>query len=279
MNDTAANTPKTANSKVLGNVWADRGLNPNLIAKIRPVIEGSLDAGQGNQTYTPDTNEPIVAALLEDAELSIESQYSTPFENSNPEGRMPNLMGMIQSGNASIAMYDFLAAGKNVNGFVGGVLDATGAKDALQAGAEQLEGLKGRSNFTKINSRQIFTSSNSIRITGTLVFQAWADAKNEVDAAIAKLEEWTVAKELSGKSLLVGAVTEGITEGLFPSIIPPFVQFQYGGKVYLPLVIENISTPIVAPMNPDGSRIAVKAQITLLSLTAWDRNDIIKLNA
>lgn len=284
----ASNKSKPANNKVLGGVWSQKGLNKNLVVKIRPVIEANSEGGQGNQTYNIDTSQPTVESIFEDAEFTIESQYSTPFESSNPEGRMPNLMGMIQSGQISAAYFSLFAAVNDPTGIAsaasdasGAVADATGMSDkasGILADAEsKLQGLSGRSNFTKLNSRQIFTSSNSVRVTGSLVFQAWSDAKSEVEDALQQLQQWASATELSAQSLLVGGLKDGISEAMFPSIIPPLVQVQYGGKTYSPMVIESVAAPIAAPMTKNGDRIAVNVQITLLSLTAWDAQNIINM--
>ena len=284
----ATNEAKATNGNTLGSTWGDKGLNKNLIVKIRPVIEGNLEGGQGAQTYEVDTSQPTVESIFEDAEFTIESQYSTPFESSNPEGRMPNLMGMIQSGQVSAAYYSFFAAVSDPTGISGvisegvsAVGDVSGISDAfagtLQEAEGKLQGLMGKSNFTKLNSRQIFTSSNSVRITGSLVFQAWADAETEVEAAVSQLQRWASAKSLSSKSLIVGAISDGFSNAMFPSEIPPMVQLQYGGKTYKPMVIESVSAPITAPMTKDGNRIAVKVQVTSLSLTAWDQQNIIDM--
>ncbi|MBE0440630.1 hypothetical protein ACT3RN_00495 [Psychrobacter sp. AOP5-GZ1-6] len=276
-NAPATNKNKTTNGNTIGSTWGEKGLNKNLVVKIRPVIEGNIEGGQGAQTYEVDTNQPTVESIFEDAEFTIESQYSTPFESSNPEGRLPNLMGMIQSGQAAAAGYSLFAAG---GGVVADAADAAasfiGAKGIVEKGQAELEGLLGKSNFTKLNSRQIFTSSNSVRITGSLVFQAWADAATEVEAAVSQLQRWASAKSLSNTSLIVGALDEGLS-AMFPSEIPPMVQLQYGGKTYKPLVIESVSAPITAPMTKDGNRIAVKVQVTFLSLTAWDQQNIIDM--
>lgn len=274
---------KISDFDITGTLWREKGLNPHLIAYIRPVIELNSEAGQGEQTYGPQKNAGIVGALLEDADFAIESQYSTPFESSNPEGRMPNLMGMIQSGQANAAFYSLIAASGDPTGFSGAIADGaaaigdfTGATDAFKEAETALNGLKNRSNFTKLNSRQVYTSSNSVRISATLVFQAWANAKKEVEDALSLLQQWSSPVELSKESLLVASVTDGISEGMFPSIIPPLVQLQYGGKVYKPMVIESVSAPITAPMTANGDRIAIRAQVTFLSLNAWDKNDILK---
>ncbi|MDR8235646.1 hypothetical protein FPK75_20825, partial [Acinetobacter baumannii] len=41
---------------------------------------------------------PVIRALLTDGDKSIESQWQTPFENSNPELKMPMLMANLQTG-------------------------------------------------------------------------------------------------------------------------------------------------------------------------------------
>lgn len=284
----ADNKPKVTNSATIGSTWGEKGLNKNLIVKIRPVIEGNLEGGQGAQTYEVDTSQPSVESLFEDAEFTIESQYSTPFESSNPEGRLPNLMGMIQSGQVSAAYFNFFATVNDPMGASGVVAEgvsafgkATDISDffsaTLQEGEKKLQGLMGRSNFTKLNSRQIFTSSNSIRISGSLVFQAWSDADKEVEQALQQLQRWASAKSLSSQSLIVGGLTDSFSNAMFPSEIPPLVQLQYGGKTYNPMIIESVSAPITAPMNKNGHRIAVKVQITLLSLMAWDQQNIIDM--
>lgn len=279
----AKNKASAPSSQKLGSNWSEKGLNKNLVVKIRPVVEGNFEGGQGQQTYNVDTAAPIVESLFEDADFTIESQYSTPFESSNPEGRLPNLMGLIQSGQVSAAYYSFFAAANDPTGFTGAVGDigaavgeATGisASGVLEAADGELQGLLGRSNFTKLNSRQIFTSSNSVRISGSLIFQAWANAKTEVEDAVEQLQIWASAAKLSAESLIVGGIKNGFSESMFPSIIPPLVQLQYGGKTYSPMVVESVSAPITAPMNKNGHRIAVKVQVVFLSLTAWDAQNI-----
>ena len=272
----------TPTVSTVGSLWRQKGLNTHLTAKIRALIEGNLEGGQGKQTYEYDTSQPIVEAILEDADFAIESQYSTPFEASNPESRLPNLMGMVQSGQASAAYYSFFASMADPTGIAeqaGQVLiEQSGFQSVLEDAESQLRGLIGRSNFTKLNSRQIFTSSSSVRITGSLIFQAWANAKTEVEDALQQLQRWTAAKSLSDQSLLVGGISDGFSEALFPSIIPPLVQLQYGNKTYKPMVIESVSAPVTAPMTPNGDRIIVRSQITLLSLTAWDSQNIINMS-
>ena len=269
----------------MSQLWAEKGLNPHLIANIQPVIEENIEGGQGNQMYTVDSSQTPVKALLSDGDFNVESQYSTPFESSNPETRLPNLMGALQSGQANAALAGVFAMNADPSAVSGVMIDAavgvgevlgvndriTQARNSLN---EQLQGLKDRSNFTKLNSQQIFTSSSSIRISATLVFDAWSDAKKEVEDQVEKLQVWAPAKELSAQSLIVSGIQNGVSHAMFPSIIPPLVQLQYGGKTYKPLVVESVSTPIVAPMNKNGDRIALLVPVVLLSRTAWDAQNI-----
>ena len=77
----AKNKARAPSSQKLGSNWSEKGLNKNLIVKIRPVVEGNFEGGQGQQTYNVDTAAPIVESLFEDAEFTIESQYSTRIES------------------------------------------------------------------------------------------------------------------------------------------------------------------------------------------------------
>ncbi len=252
-----------------GGIWGQAGLNRNLLAKIEPVHTQHLEKA--------DTR--VVFGILENAEFSLENQYSTPFENSNPEGRMPNLMGMIQSGQIVMQAGEFLNAGspevENPND-----TKIPQAKEGLLGSlVEQLGELKERSSFTKLNSEQIYTSSHSVRISATLILSAWRNAKIEVENALQALQEWTAPVALSENGLLVNAVQEKSLKGLFPSVIPVSVNLSYGGKLYMDLIIESLSAPMTAPMNANGDRITVKVQINFLSRQAWDRKDVQDLYA
>lgn len=239
-------------------------INPKLMAQIGEYIEDD------DPRWKDEKNAPYtVRCILEDGEFALENQYSSPFEDSNPEGRMPSLMALAQTGQGLTAAFDIL---QNL-GMSKAMLDELKGSKL----AETVEGLKGKTSFTKINSQQIFTSSSGVKISGTLVFSAWADAKTEVEDAIQKLQEWATPVYLSDKSLVQNMSEKISLDSLFSSVVPPMVWLSYGGKTYRPLVIESFSAPITAPMNANGDRITVKCQISLLSLKAWDKNNIIAL--
>jgi hypothetical protein len=235
---------------------ADWGrLNPLLLGKISlcdkkgKAIEGS----------------PVVTGLPIDAEMSLESQYNSPFENSNPENRLPVLMGMLQSG-------DWVNTVDSVLGSVGIGTDGSGLSDST---TEKLNQLEGRSNFTKMNSTQIYVSSAPVRFNVTMFFQAWKDAKHEVEHQIATLQQWAMpVKLLGGDSLVSNFAKDPSLQALFPSEVPPFVSFRFAKKRYSPLLIENVSAPLITPFDQEGNRLAIEVTLTLCSRTAWDKTDI-----
>lgn len=263
-------------------------INNNLIAQIFPV-QKMTDAAD-SYAYVGAENSPIVQALLEDGEFSLENQYQTPFENSNPELKMPSLMAMIQSGEGLTALSGLMTeapqgdgiGSKIMSGLIQVVKSASDYTGLTDETIDKLKGLTGKTSFTKLNSQQIYLSSNSVKITGTLVLTAWADAKAEVEDALRLLQSWTVSKFLSDNGLVVNSVQgvqqegfiDGALAGIFSGEVPPTVALTYGGKTYSPLVIESLSAPITAPMNSQGNRIAIKVQISLSTLRAWDKRDV-----
>lgn len=209
------------------------------------------------------STEQVICVALS-GEKSIESQYSTPFENSNPEHRLPTLMGLLQSGEG-VGMVDSVMSAIP---WVGALSDEQRNK---------LSTLTGKSNLTKVNSVQVFASTASIHLPMTLLFETWADAKKEVEDQVELLEQWALPEELSDKSIIANVANEFSIESFFPSLVPPYVAVYYGGKRYAPMLIQSVSAPIVAPMDRDANRLLVQVQATFLSRTAWDKTDIQKL--
>lgn len=243
-------------------------------------IKISLCDKEGNPLADQSAHEDFdkqVVGILTEGDFQLESQYQSPFENSNPEQRLPTLMGMIQSG-------EFLSLGASIGlintsddpatSFAGQMLQNLGDK-----AKEVLESLEGRTNFTKLNSTQIYVSTSPARISGTIFFSAWRDAKTEVNQQIALLQKWALPVELYAHSLAQSVLdpeNQGVT-GLFPSKIPPYVAVDYGGRSYVPMIIENIAEPLVVPMTSDGGRLAIAISITFASRQAWDASNINKL--
>jgi len=204
-----------------------------------------------------------VVAVAIDAEMTVESQYSSPFDSINPEHRWPTLLGMLQSG-------DWVSTLDSAMSNIFGVKLSGDTK-------ENLEKIEGRSNLTKQNSTQIFVSSQPVTIPATLYFGAWENAKTEVEDQIRLLQQWSLPVELVEGSLIKEVVENRTLESLFPSKVPPFVAVYYGGKKFLPLLIQSVSAPMVVPMDSDGNRMQLQVQITFVSRTAWDANNITQM--
>lgn len=204
----------------------------------------------------------LVAAVI-DAEMTVESQYSTPFENSNPEQKMPTLMGQLQTGEWANTADSILS---NVFGI-----------ELSESTKESMSKLEGRSNLTKANSTQVFVSSQPINMPMTLFFSAWQNAKVEVEDQIKLLQQWSLPQKLADGSLLAEVAEGRSLESLFPSITPPFVALYYGGKRYFPMLISSCSAPLAVPMDKGGNRMQLQVQVTFLSRTAWDAQNINQL--
>lgn len=206
-----------------------------------------------------DSDEQIVAVALEGG-LHISSQYSTPFDNSNPEHRMPTMMGMLQTGDWT----------NTADSFMQGIFGVELGEDTK----EKMNSLEGRSNLTKTNSTQVFVASAPITIPLTLYFEAWENAKIEVENQVKLLQKWALPEKLEEGSLLASFAEDKSISSLFPSFVPPYVAVFYGGKKYVPMLIGDVDAPIVVPMDKDGNRMALQVPITLLSRTAWDAENI-----
>lgn len=246
---TPANTPQpTKQYKSRGNFG---NINDHLKVRIRLCDkDGKL---------IEDSDEQIVALGM-DGELTIDNQYSSPFENSNPEQKLPTLMGQLQTGQWVDTLNSvFSSLGIEISG---------SAQDSLNA-------LQGRSSFTKENSTQVYVSTAPIVLPLILHFEAWEDAKNEVEDQLDLLKQWSLAEYLSDKSIIASVAENRTIESVFPSLIPPFVAVYYGGKRYSPMLIGSMSEPLVQPpKDSDSNRIQVQVQINLLSRNAWDKSNI-----
>lgn len=206
-----------------------------------------------------DTQQQVIGVAV-DGDISLDSQYSTPFENSNPEHRLPTLMGMLQ-------------AGDWVNTLEIGLSNVFGVELSADT-KESLNTLEGRSNFTKVNSTQIYVSSQPVTISTNLYFSAWRNARMEVEQQVALLKQWALPEKLEDGTILASALEDQSLTSLFPSIVPPYVALYYGGKCYLPMLIQSVSEPLVVPMTEAGDRLALQVPVTFVSRTAWDKYNI-----
>ena len=235
------------------------------------VCTTSLDENN-NEVIAIDTNQPTIRAFLVDGDKTMESQWQTPFENSNPELKMPMLVAGLQTGQTLDAMGRM--ADKAQNTILGGAVKA--ARELLSPFSQFAESVKGKTNLNKVNTTQVFLSTASVRLNLSLFFIALGNAKIEVEEKIMQLESWTVPKFLSDQSVLTDVIEQG-SAGLFSGIIPPYISLTTHGKTYWPFIIESVSAPIVTPIDEHGNRLNLAVNLSLVSRTAWDAEDVRKL--
>ncbi len=191
--------------------------------------------------------------MFVDGDISIESQWQSPFESINVDNKMPSLMAGLQAGtlvDTAVNLAEPLGAGDTVK------------KLAFSLG---LTGLKGKSNFTKVNSTQVFLSASPIRLNLTLSLLAYKDALKEVEEPLLELQKMAMMKKLAESLTSAGE--------LFPSEIPNFVTVTYSGKTYKPMAIENVSTPINGATDANGNRLSASITLSLISYTSIDKTE------
>ena len=237
------------------------GLNQHLLADIWKMRK------QGNM-WMRDTSSPVVSAAFTEGNLEILLNWQSPFENSGTEAQAPTVAAMLQTG--------------SLQPLIGAVTGnaTTGLAGDVKNGASGVVGsFEGRTGITKMNSTQVFSAMQPIKVTGTLVLRAWRDPDAEVEAPLAKLMEWALPQYLSADgSVLARAIDAGgggmsTVEALMPSKAPVVVSMRYKARLFKDMVIESIGLPLDSPINARGRFVSLRLPITLCSLTAIDRDD------
>lgn len=246
-----------------------QGLSPHLIAKIYPLAV-VLDE-KGERTYHQDLTKgnPVLAPILDGAEIEYQLNWQSPFEQTGVENKAPALSAMLQSGVITQI--------------------ADGASEMLGIGntnlTERLQKIEGRTGITKINSMQTFSGMPPVKCSMKLLFRAYKNAKKEVNDPICQLLKWALPQELSKDGAVVNFAKSSVdsnkssVDAFFPSLTPVMVAMEYKGRVYKPMVIESISDPITSPTTKSGHYARAEVSITLCSLTAWDKGDITQIYA
>jgi len=226
------------------------------------------DAETKEPVFSYDLSQPTIRAFLTDGDISFESQWQTPFENSNPELKMPMLMAGLQTGQtvASVGV---------VGGAVLGEISST-LVSALQPVAEFAKSVEGKTNLNKVNTTQVFLSTASVHLNLSVFFIALKDARAEVENKLMYLQSWSLPAQLSQGTVLTDLADQGI-DGLFSGLIPPYISVTTHGKTYMPFILQSVSAPIVAPIDKDGNRLSLTVNLSLISRAAWDAKDVRKL--
>lgn len=229
------------------------GLHPTLIAKIYPLTRSDdLGGWVSDKLATP------VLAAVSQASLELAINWQSPFEGAGVESSFPGLAQMAQAG-----MFQ-------------GIIKAVGDKAGLdtQAAENAAKQMIGRTGVTKLNSTQVFSGMQPVKIQLTALFKAFRDPKSEVEDPIKTLQMWATPQKLAPDGVLATAANDwqGI-QSLMPSLVPKVVGIEYKNRTFLPFVIESISDPLDAPSDEFGNRVSAVIQMTICSLTALDRDD------
>lgn len=223
------------------------------------------DAETKEPVFSYDLSQPTIRAFLTDGDISFESQWQTPFENSNPELKMPMLMAGLQTGQT-------VASVGAVGGAVLGEISST-LVSALQPVAEFAKSVEGKTNLNKVNTTQVFLSTASVHLNLSVFFIALKDARAEVENKLMYLQSWSLPAQLSQGTVLTDLADQGI-DGLFSGLIPPYITVTTHGKTYMPFILQSVSAPIVAPIDKEGNRLSLTVNLSLISRAAWDAKDV-----
>lgn len=255
---------------VLGNNMASKSwgrLNPKLLANLFAC--DSKGAGLLSEPLT------VVGAISE-ATIEFTYNWQSPFENTGPESKAPALMAMLQTGQLGTVINALQTVLPEVAlNAAGGMLD-----EAANKAKEVSRSLEGRTGITRLNSRQVFSGMPPIKINLTLHLRALRDPEREINEPYQRLLRWSLPQQLADDSTLTGILkksgdTAAMVKALFPSMAPLMVGFTYGGQTFKPMVIESISNPLDSPRYRDGNYVYLPVQMTLATLTALDRNDVL----
>lgn len=237
----------------------------------------------------PTENSPeVIAPIIEGGSFSMQMNWQSPFENMGPESKAPALTALIQSG-ALLPLQDRAGESTKVVGNVAPQLQR--AIDSVGSGTDSfgitgtqssLRDLRGVSGVTKINSTQIFSGMAPAKFSMTLLFRAWRDAYKEVEEPLRQLQKWAVPIDLAEQGAIVGNLSGEFgnlalldISRLLPSRAPTLIAMRYGNTTFQKLVIESIEEPITSPRGKDGFYTEIAVPITLATLTALDRDDIV----
>ena len=257
------------------------GLSQHLLATLYPVnYDGSPDSSGGLE---------VVAPLIGDASLDVTLNWQSPFEAYGADQKAPALTAMLQSGAIQPVINAVRDAAMGVADWSGIVPDS--AKKTMTSGfdkaSETSKELQGRTGITKLNSTQIFSGMQPIKIPITAVFRAYRNPKTEVMNPVLQLLKWALPKELAEDSSLVGVIKQvtgdgktdimGYLEKLLPSKAPQLIGFKYKTWSISPMVIESIGIPLLSPVDSNGDYTEISVTMTICTLTALDKGDVAKI--
>jgi len=240
-------------SPALSSDWG--GLSPHLLAHFFEVKHQTAADGK-SFFWMRDTNSIEVICPITDASAEFTMNWQSPFESTGPDQRLSAATALIQSGVLSQLLSE-----------LGTKFDSSTFR-SLSDRARQYE---GGSNFSRLNSMQVFNGMQPAKIPVVAHFRAQKDARTEVKNPIDQLVRWSLPQELAE----FGPVGEAIggRAGLFPSAAPVKLGLRYADLLLAPIVIESITVPVSGQRTRDGTLAYAAVNLQLATLAALDAKD------
>lgn len=249
-----ADLARNGRSPALTSEWG--GLNPNLIATFFAVKKQPSE-DKTSIVWMRDDTQPEVRAPLTEGGAEATQNWQSPFENVGPDQKFSSFSALLQAGGFSSLMAQLKAMFPN--------------SETVDAAKSKAESLEGRSNLTKLNSTQVFTGMQPLKISVTAHFRAYRDPISEVREPMDQLMRWGLPQEIAADGPVVQAVGGNITP--FPSRVPQIIGMKYADMLFAPIVIESHPFPITGPRDAAGRLTHAAMTLQLASLTALDRRD------
>ncbi len=239
-------------TQILTSLWD--GLSPHLVASIYQVRRGS-----SGWEALPDASRVVVKAVITEASMEVALGWQSRFEDSDTDSQFPTTAAALQAG------------------YPQQLIDALLGDSSVGKSAKSIAGkFIGRTGITKLNSTQVFSGMEPVKITATLLLRAWKDPVSEVEKPFDQLMNWSLPVSLSTSGSVIGRIADsgaGLVETLMPSLAPIQIALDYKGRHYSPLVIESIGNPMDSPVDVNGNHVQMLIPVTMATLTAIDRAD------
>jgi hypothetical protein len=194
--------------------------------------------------------------------MEVALGWQSPFENTDTDSQFPTMAAALQAGYPQ-QVIDAIAA-------------FTGQSELGSEAGSMAQRFVGRTGITKLNSTQVFSGMEPVKITATLLFRAWRDPAAEVEEPFDQLMKWALPVNLSSSGSVISRIVDkntGWVDALMPSLAPVQIALDYKGRHYAPLVIESIGNPLDSPVDVNGRHVQMIVPVTLATLTAIDRAD------
>lgn len=255
---------KSISNKNLTDNPSFTGMNKNLLAEFH-----ALRRSADGKAWEVNNKVAKISAPVTQASMELAMTWQSPFEGAGVESRFPELAQMAQAGMFAPLLHA-----------IGGKLEASAdekeaksIRDRWSSWAAASNQLVGKTGVTKLNSTQVFSGMPPVKVQLSVLFRAFRDPLTEVEEPLRRLQEWALPQYLAPDGVLSELIKNTSVVALMPSDVPLCVSLTYKGRQFRPMVIENITDPLDAPIDENGRRVSAVVQLTLCSLTALDRND------